>query len=204
MRQLSLNALMKKCIFSLLFAVFFVSAIAQVAPVALKVGDKVPLFSGVDNNGKKLNVKSLLKEHSSVVLFFYRGQWCQYCNKELKNMQDSLAMLTAKGAVVIAVTPETDLAIATTISKTNATFSIIHDTQYKIMKMFGVNIVVDDATLSLMHKYRIDMDANNGNNDHVLPIPATYVIGKNGKITYIHFEQNYKNRASVSQILSAL
>src|ERR1700748_1859402 len=108
MHKLSLNALMKKCIFSLLFAVFFVSAaIAQIAPVALKVGDKAPLFSGVDNNGKKLNIKSLLKEHSSVVLFFYRGQWCQYCNKEIKNMQDSLAMLTAKGAVVIAVTPET-------------------------------------------------------------------------------------------------
>jgi len=194
---------MKKYIFSLLLVVCFGSAIAQVQIVS-KVGEKAPLFSGVDNNGKKLNLKSLLKDHSSVIVLFYRGQWCPVCMKELKAMQDSLPMLTAKGAAVVAVTPESDLAIGATISKTNATFPIVHDKEYKIMKMFGVNIVVDQATLDLMHKYRVDMDANNGNNDHVLPIPATFIIGKNGKITYIHFDQSYKNRASVSQILAAL
>ena len=124
--------------------------------------------------------------------------------KELKAVQDSLSMLTGKGAIVLAVTSESDLAIETTISKTSVSFPIIHDKDYKIMKMFGVNLTVDPATLALMHKYGVDMDINNGNNDHVLPVPATYVIGKGGKVTYIHFDQSYKNRASVSQILSAL
>ena len=113
-------------------------------------------------------------------------------------------MITAKGAKVIAVTPETDLGIITTISKTGASFPIIHDVQYKIMKAFGVNLTVDDATLALMKKYRIDMDVNNGNNDHVLPVPATFIIDKKLKIAHVFFDPNYKVRASVQQIVAAL
>jgi peroxiredoxin len=192
---------MKKCIFVFLALMLSAKIWAQ---TPLKVGDKAPLFTGVDNNDKKLNLKSLLKDHNAVVLFFYRGHWDTYCNKAVKNLQDSLSMLTAKGAVVVGVTPETDLGIITTVSKTNASFPIIHDIQYKIMKQFGVNIIVDDATLSLMRKYKIDMDNNNGNSDHVLPIPATYIIGKTGKITYVHFDINYKKRASVKELLAAL
>jgi peroxiredoxin len=192
---------MKKCIFTLLVIIFSAKAWSQ---TPLKNGDKAPLFSGVDNNDKKLNLKSLMKDHNAVVIFFYRGQWDNYCIKHVKNIQDSLAMITAKGARVVAVTPETDLGIITTISKTNASFPIIHDIQYKIMKEFGVNLTVDEATLALMKKYRIDMDVNNGNNDHVLPVPATFIIGKNLKIKQVFFDPNYKNRASVQQIVAAL
>lgn len=192
---------MKKCIFTLLVVIFSTGAWSQ---TPLKAGDKAPLFSGVDNNDKKLNLKSLMKDHNTLVIFFYRGQWDPYCIKQVKNIQDSLAMITAKGARVIAVTPETDLGIITTISKTNASFSIIHDIQYKIMKAFGVNLTVDDATLALMKKYRIDMDVNNGNNDHVLPVPATFIIDKKLKIVRVFFDPNYKVRASVQQIVAAL
>lgn len=192
---------MKKCIFTLLIVILSAKAWSQ---TPLKAGDKAPLFSGIDNNDKKLNLKSLMKDHNALVIFFYRGQWDKYCINQVKNIQDSLAMISAKGARVIAVTPETDLGIITTISKTSASFPIIHDIQYKIMKAFGVNIIVDDATLALMKKYRIDMDVNNGNNDHVLPVPATFIIGKNLKIKQVFFDPNYKNRASVQQIVAAL
>ena len=196
---------MKKCIFTCLALVIFAKAWSQTpAVLPLKIGEKAPLIEGTDNNGKKLKLKSLLKEHNAVVIFFYRGQWDPYCIKEVKAYQDSIAMFKTKNAFVIAVTPENDLGVSTTVSKTGASFSIIHDTQYKIMKLFGVNITVDDATLALMHKYRIDIDANNGNRDHILPVPATFVIAKNGKITFIHFEQSYKNRASVQEVLNAI
>src|SRR5476651_968922 len=105
---------MKKCIFTLLVVIFSARAWSQ---TPLKVGDKAPLFSGVDNNDKKLNLKSLLKDKTALVVFFYRGQWDSYCMQEIKNFQDSLAMLTAKGVRVIAITPETDLGIITTVSK---------------------------------------------------------------------------------------
>jgi len=192
---------MKKYILTFLVVICFTKVWSQ-AP--LKAGDKAPIFSGVDNNDKKINLKSLMKDHNTLVIFFYRGQWDNYCISEIKNIQDSLAMVTAKGARVIAVTPETDLGIITTISKTNASFPIVHDIQYKIMKAFGVNLIVDEATLALMKKYRIDMDVNNGNNDHVLPVPATFIIGKNLKVKQVFFDPNYKHRASVQQIVAAL
>lgn len=193
---------MRRCILMLLVAAALSTKTWSQTPV--KAGDKAPQFSGVDNNDKKLNLKSLLKDHNTLVVFFYRGQWDSYCIKQVKNIQDSLTMITAKGAKVIAVTPETDLGIITTISKTGASFPIIHDVQYKIMKAFGVNLTVDDATLALMKKYRIDMDVNNGNNDHVLPVPATFIIDKKLKIAHVFFDPNYKVRASVQQIVAAL
>jgi len=192
---------MRKYLFTLLAVFVFAGAWSQ---TPLKTGDKAPMFSGVDNSDKKLNLKSLMKDHNFVVVFFYRGQWDSYCIKQVKSIQDSLNLITAKGARVIAVTPETDLGIITTISKTGASFPIIHDIQYKIMKAFGVNLTVDDATLALMKKYRIDMDAYNGNHDHVLPVPATFIIDKKLKITRVFYDPNYKVRASVQQIVAAL
>jgi peroxiredoxin len=173
-------------------------------PAALVVGSKAPDFSGVDYQGKKHSLKALLKKNTAVVLFFYRGQWCPYCNRYIKQIQDNMGKITGKGAIVIGVTPETDLGITTTASKTGATFPIIHDKDYKIMKAYKVDYVVNPTDLALMHKYHIDMDANNGNNDHVLPVTATYVINKKEKIVFSYFDVDYRKRASVDAIMDAL
>src|SRR6187402_2458058 len=93
------------------------------AQTGLKIGTQAPLFTVNDNTGKTLNLAKLLTQHKSIVLFFYRGQWCPYCNKHIQQLQDSLQLLTGKGAYVIGVTPETSENIGTTVSKTHATFS---------------------------------------------------------------------------------
>jgi peroxiredoxin len=173
-------------------------------PTALVMGSKAPDFNGVDYQGKKHSLKSLLKNHNAVVIFFYRGQWCPYCNKYIKLMQDNLAKLTAKGAAVVAVTPETELGINTTVSKTGAAFPVLSDKGYKIMKAYKVDYVVNATDLALMRKYHIDIDANNGNGDHVLPIPATYVINKKERVAFAHFDVDYRNRASIDDILKAI
>jgi peroxiredoxin len=174
------------------------------AQTGLKQGDKAPGFAGIDNSGKKLDLKGLLKDHKAVVLFFYRGQWCPYCNKQISQLQDSLQLLTAKGAYVVGVTPETGENINRTIDKTHASFSIIQDKGYTIMKAYGVNYVVDPEMYAKLKGYGIDLEKNNGNTDHVLPVPATYVINRSGKIVYVHFDKDYTKRASVSAILDAL
>jgi peroxiredoxin len=166
-------------------------------PSALMMGSKAPDFNGVDYQGKKHSLKSLLKGHNAVVLFFYRGQWCQYCNKYLTKLQANLAKLTSKGAIVVAVTPETELAINTTASKTGASFPIINDKGYKIMKAYKVDYVVNNNDLTLMRKYHIDIDANNGN-------PATYVINKKEKIVFSHFDVDYRKRAAIDDIIAAI
>jgi peroxiredoxin len=117
------------------------------AQTGLKNGIQAPEFTAVDNSGKTLNLKTLLKSHRAVVIFFYRGQWCPYCNKQISQLQDSLQMLTTKGAYVIGVTPETGENINKTIGKTHASFSIIQDKGYKIMKAYNVNYNVEPRYL---------------------------------------------------------
>ena len=192
---------MKKYILLTIGIIFSLQVWAQ---TGLKNGEIAPAFIAADNSGKTVDLKALLKSHKAVVLFFYRGQWCPYCNKHIKELQDSLQLLTAKGAYVIGVTPETGENINKTIDKTHASFSIIQDKGYKIMKAYDVNYTVNDELFAKLKNYGVDLEKNNGNTDHVLPVPATYVIDSSGKIIYVHFDKDYTKRASVSSILNAL
>ncbi|ASU32222.1 peroxiredoxin-like family protein [Mucilaginibacter xinganensis] len=192
---------MKKYILIALVLGFCLPGMAQ---TALKSGTQAPAFTAKDNTGKNLDLKALLKSHKSVVLFFYRGQWCPYCNKHIQQLQDSLQLLTAKGAYVIGVTPETGENINKTIEKTHASFSIIQDKDNSIMKAYNVNYTVDANLYAKLKGYGVDLEKGNGNTDHVLPVPATYIINSAGKIIFMHFDKDYTQRPSVSQIAKNL
>jgi peroxiredoxin len=188
----------------LLLTVGIIFSLQVLAQNGLKSGAVAPEFTTKDNTGQTIDLKTMLKSHKAVVLFFYRGQWCPYCNKHIQQLQDSLQLLTGKGAYVIGVTPETSENIHKTIEKTHASFSIIEDNGYKIMKAYDVNYTADDGTFSKLKGYGIDLEKNNGNKDHVLPVPATYIIDKSGKITYVHFDKDYTKRPSISTIANAI
>jgi peroxiredoxin len=191
----------KKYLLIALAAFFSLNIFAQ---SGLKTGAPAPMFAAKDNSGKTVDLKSLLRSHKAVVLFFYRGQWCPYCNKQMQHLQDSLQLLTAKGAYVVGVTPETGENIDKTRKKTHASFSLIHDEGYQIMKAYDVNYKVDDPMYAKLKGYGIDLEKGNGNTDHVLPVPATYIINRSGKIVFAHFDKDYTKRASVSQMLQML
>lgn len=174
------------------------------AQKGLSVGQQAPSFNGTDQNGKTIDLKKILKTNKSVVLFFYRGQWCPYCNKHIKELQDSLQLLTGKNAYVIGVTPETKDNINATIKKTSAAFSVIQDADDSIMKAYGVAFRMDDDTFAKYKTYGVDLEANNGNTRHTLPVPATYIISPSGKIKFVQFDSNYQKRASVKSLLAEL
>ncbi len=195
---------MKKLALTSFLAIFiFVNSNAQTNPIGLKVNDKSPEFSAKDQNGKTISLQNELK-NGKVVLIFYRGQWCPYCNKELKGMQDSLSFITSKGAVVVAVTPELPENISKTIGKTNASYSILSDDGLKIMKAYDVAYAVDPALNEKYKGYGIDLMKANGANGANLPIPAVYIIDTNGNIIYRYFDVDYRNRASVKEIADHL
>jgi peroxiredoxin len=195
--------------FSILFLVLmFVTSlvIAQaetVYPDGLKVGDIAPDFSGKDQNGKTFSLTDALKK-GDVVMLFYRGQWCPHCNKQLSHFSDSLPLLTAKGAALLAITPETVENIKKTVDKTQTGFPVIEDEGLAIMKLYKVNFAVDEKTVTRYKGYGIDFDKANGSNGANLPVPATYIIGKDRKIKYVFFNTDYKKRASVQDILDNL
>ena len=177
---------------------------AQIPPQGLLVNDLAPNFTGKDQTGKEITLKTELKK-GSVVLVFYRGQWCPFCNKQLKQLEDSLSFIKAKGATVLTITPEKAENIEKTISKTKASYSIIHDEGLDIMKKYDVAFKVDDKTIESYKKYGIDFtEANGVSNGANLPVPAVYIINMEGKIVYKYFDANYRKRSTVKEILSYL
>ena len=172
-------------------------------PAGLKAGDMAPDFTAKDQDGKTVNLKQALLK-GPVVLLFYRGQWCPFCNKQLSHFSDSLSMLVAKGATVLAITPESAENVKKTIEKTKAVFPVVEDAGMAIMKMYKVNFAVDEKTITRYKGYGIDFDQANGTNGANLPVPATYLVDKDGKIKYAFFNTDYRRRASVQDILNNL
>ncbi len=198
---------MKKAIF--LFSILcgitsmVVAQKETIYPQGLKVGDAAPMFTAKDQNGKTVKLKKALKK-GPVVMLFYRGQWCPFCNKQLSHFSDSLQMLTAKGASILAITPEAAENVKKTVEKTKASFSVLEDAGMTIMKMYKVNFAVDENTIAKYKGYGIDFDKVNGSNGANLPVPATYIIGKDGIVKYVFFNKDYRKRASVQEILNNL
>lgn len=178
--------------------------LAQNKPMGLMMNDKAPDFTAKDQSGKTINLKEQLNKNS-VVLVFYRGEWCPYCNKELKALEDSIKLITGKGAVVLAITPEKPENISKTIGKTKASYSILYDEGLKIMKSYDVSYEVDTATITKYKTYGLDFNKMNGDvNGAHLPIPAVYIINKKGEIAYRYFDADYRNRPTVKDLLSHL
>ena len=177
---------------------------AQEKPEGLFINSKAPDFKANDQYGKEIRLKDILKD-SLVVLVFYRGQWCPYCNRYLKKLEDSLQLIKEKGAKLIAVSPEKPENIGKTIEKTKATYPILYDKDMKIMKAYDVAFELDEKTVSRYKNADIDLaDANGQKNKVILPVPAIYIIRKEGTIVYRFFEPDYKKRASVQEILDNL
>lgn len=167
------------------------------------VGSMAPTFSGTDVNGNAVDLAAL-REKGPVVLFFYRGSWCPICNKHLAAVQDSLQLILDKGATVVAITPETAESAAGIIAKSGATFPIIHDEGYTILCAYGTAFRESGAKVTAMKVAGYNIPKANGNDDNVLPVPATFIIGQDGTIIVSHFDEDYKKRMSVKAILAAL
>jgi len=192
----------------LVWALFLVVAVnlhAQEKPEGLFINSKAPDFKAKDQGGNVIVLKDLRKK-GPVVLVFYRGYWCPYCNKELQKLEDSLQLIKNKGAQLVAITPEKQEGIAKTVEKTKASYPIISDDEMKIMKAYRVAYLVDEKTVSRYKMASVDLVANNGQKPGAvyLPVPAVYIINKDGEISYRFFDANYKNQPWVKDILDNL
>ena len=194
---------MKKfiCFICVVLSLMLVSA--QEAPEGLFIASKAPNFKAKNQYGVEVELKDLLKK-GKVVLVFYRGQWCPYCNKALSRLQDSIKFIMDKGATLVAVSPEMPEMVTKTIEKTKAEYSVLYDKDMKIMKAYDVEFEVPENTVTRYRNTGIDLEKNNGPNGKYLPVPAVYIIDKESIITYRFFEQDYKKRPSVKELLDNL
>ncbi|MBK8952947.1 MAG: AhpC/TSA family protein [Chitinophagaceae bacterium] len=187
-------------LFMLLFSVF---AFSQEAPEGLFIASKAPDFKAKDQNGDEIRLKDLLKK-GKVIIVFYRGQWCPYCNRFLSVLQDSLQFIKDKGASLVAVSPEKLESVAGTVEKTKAEFPVLYDEGLKILKAYDVEYEVPENTLTRYRNSGIDVEKNNGPNGKYLPITAVFIIGDEQTVIYRFFEKDYKKRPAVIDLLKQL
>lgn len=173
-------------------------------PEGLRTGLKAPAFTAKDDAGKTVSLNTLLQD-GPVVLFFYRGEWCPVCKRYLKQYRDSLDMVVARGAHVVAVTPETVENVERTREKTGFRFTVVSDPDRSIMKNYGVLFrVTEPYRKKIKLAFRDDIAEVNGDTEAWLPVPATYIINRKGIITARYFNPDYRDRSSVKWMLDHL
>ncbi len=191
----------------ILFLFFLFSAYnmtSQINIEHLEVGDKAPKITGVDQNGLIINSTEILKSNKILVVF-YRGNWCPHCKKHIGSLQNHLDEFIKKGVYVVVVTPESVDRTKETTKKWSTSFSIIHDVDNKIMMDYKVAFEVNKENVPNYYGFVTNKVAEyNVANNNVLPVPATYLIGQDGKIIYVQYDPNYKNRSDFSEILKSL
>jgi len=154
-------------------------------------------------NGGNLILSEVLKK-GPVILTFYRGGWCPYCNIQLKAYQVHLEDFKKRGASLVAISPETMDSSTTTVKKNELKFDILFDKNNSIARKYGIVFKIENDLKSVYEKFGIDLEKNQNNKSWELPIPATYVIAPNGKIVYSFLNVDYVKRAEPSDILKAL
>ena len=174
------------------------------AKTALKVGDHAPSIVLGNAKGETVDV-SVLLEKGPVILTFYRGGWCPFCNLELRALQRLLPDIEAVGASLVAISPEKPDDSLSTAEKNALTFEVLSDVGQKVGRAFRLVYEFNDELKSAYKEFGLDIPAKNGAGDEwALPISATYIIDRDGIIIYAYTDADYRDRADADDILNFL
>lgn len=174
------------------------------AKMALKVGDRAPSIVLGNAKGETVDVGALLKK-GPVIVAFYRGGWCPFCNLELRAFQRLLPDIEASGASLVAISPEKPDDSLSTAEKNALTFEVLSDVGQKVGRAFRLVYDFSDELKSAYNGFGLDIPAKNGTaGEWALPISVTYIIGRDGVIVYAYTDADYRDRADPSEILAAL
>jgi peroxiredoxin len=175
-----------------------------IARTLLKAGDRAPAIVLANAKGETVDVGTLLK-NGPVIVTFYRGGWCPYCNLELKAFQDVLPEIGAAGASLVAISPEKPDDTLSTSEKNALSFEVLSDVGQKVGRAFGLVYEFTDELKSAYQGFGLDIPALNGApGKWALPVSATYVIDQDGAVIYAYTDVDYRNRADPRDVLKVL
>ena len=169
----------------------------------LQVGDTIPPISLPNALGKTVNIQDLLTE-GALVISFYRGQWCPYCNLELRALQQALPEFKALGASLVAISPQTPDNSLSTTEKNELSFEVLSDVGNQVARQLGLVFQIPEQLRPIYQNFGIDLPEHNGDETFELPIAATYVINRDGKVVYAFVNPDYTQRAEPADILAAV
>ncbi|GCE15909.1 peroxiredoxin-like family protein [Tengunoibacter tsumagoiensis] len=173
------------------------------AQQGLKAGQKAPDFKLPDALGKHVELATLLQE-GPVVVTFYRGEWCPYCNLQLHAYQQILPQITAAGATLVAISPQNADHSLSLAEKHALTFHVLSDAGNRIAHQYGIVFSLDEQLRSLFTQIGSDLPSFNGDTSWEIPMPATFIIAQDGTITFAHVDADFTRRLEPARLLAEL
>jgi peroxiredoxin len=171
---------------------------------AIKVGEKAPNFELPNQEGQTIPLDNLLSK-GPVVVTFYRGDWCPYCNLQLRALQGKLSKIQELGATLVAISAQVPDGSLTKSEISKMEFLVLSDQDAKVATAYGVAWEMPEFLLDHMRVDRnLDLEKINNGNSSVLPIPATFVLGKDGLVKWNYVNVDYRTRAEPDDIIEAL
>lgn len=173
------------------------------ADCILTAGDLMPEFELADSDGGLWSSRELL-DRGPVVVSFFRGDWCPFCRLELQALEAVLQDIEREGATLVAITPDTGTALAATKRNNNLRFHVLSDADHGVALQFGVVYRIADALREQYLKQGLDLAARHGSTGCFLPIPATFIVGRNGIIRHTEFDVDPARRMEPADIIRVL
>lgn len=171
---------------------------------AISVGQQAPNFELPNPNGEIISLEQLLTK-GPVIVTFYRGSWCPYCNLQLRALQARLEEINALDATLVAISPQVPDGSMTKDEISKMDFTVLSDQDAKIASQYGVAWEVPTFLLEHMRIDRnLDLETINNGNGSVLPIPATFVLDRHGIITWRYVDVDYRTRSEPDDVIKAL
>jgi len=169
----------------------------------LKVGDKAPVFTLNDPDGNPVSSNELLAK-GPLVISFYRGVWCPYCNMELQALEEALPQYRELGANLVAISPQVQANSRKSVRQNHLTFPILSDVKSQVAEAFGLRFKLPDYLIDLYKGFGNDLPTFNDDAGWVLPMPGRFVIGQDGVIKYAEVNPDYTLRPEPTDLLPAL
>lgn len=168
---------------------------------SLQVGQKAPDFTLPNATGGEVSLSSLIKK-GPVVLSFYRGEWCPFCNLELRAYQQALPKMEALGAAFVAVSPEKPEFAQLLADKQKLTFPVLTDHENLIGRKYGLVYQMNSEVKAIALNFGNDISERNGSDKWELPVPGTFVIDRNGVVRFAQVDPNFMTGRATHKLCS--
>lgn len=170
---------------------------------AVRAPSEAPSFSLPGYNNASVELEDLLKK-GPVVLSFYRGRWCPFCNTELQALKRTLADFKSQGATLVAISPMTIEQVRESAEGSSPDFEVVSDQGNAVARQYGLVYEVAPELSGAFKAFGLNLKTMNGDDEELLPIPATYVVAPDRKIVYSYVDPDFTKRAEPAEVLAAL